>query len=405
MTNKKLKTKAASIAIAAALALTGTVPSFADEKTFEGAPEAPDITAESAIIIDAGSGQVLYEKDADVERDPASITKVLNLLVCLDTLDFDAEVTVDRNTDPTESSIKLQKGETIKVSDIAYCMMLKSANDAAEYLGYLAGGDMETFCEMMNEKAASCGAKKTKYINPNGLNPYSVNNITTARDIALVVREAMRDERFRTIVGTRSYTVPATNKSEERKIYNSNRCLWNGDRVSELKALQKEAEENPPTYTVDEITGEKTMDPASAARNKEIRRLKNKTRYMVEGCIGVKTGYTSTAGGCFAGYASRGNTDIIVVVMKTEGRTDRFRESGKLWDYAFDNFESYTAAKSGEVQYSQKVRRGTLRKVDLGIANDLKVTTLKGADPESIAGGKTYGTYKKRNGNGSADRI
>ena len=382
MRNKKnrLIRTITTLALAAALALIGTVPSFADESTFEGAPDGPDIVAEGALVMDAGSGQILYEKNGDKVRDPASVTKVLNLLVCLDTLDFNEVVTVDRNVDNMPSTMELQKGETLKTGDLIYAMMLWSANDAAEYLGYLAGGNMETFCEMMNKKAAACGATQTKYKNPNGLNPDAVNNQTTPHDIALVMRQAMKDERFREIVGTAKYYIPETNKHKERKIINSNKCLWNQEKIDELAALEKEAKENPPVYHYDELTGVETVDSATEARNKKISKLKKKTRYMIEGCIGGKTGYTSTAGGCYVGYATRGNTDIIVVVMKSDNRTTRFQDAVKLWNYAYENFETYTAAKTGYALVTIKVKRGSLRDVDLGVAEDLKVTELKGTD-------------------------
>lgn len=381
VTKKKIIKRLTTLIFAAALALTGTVPSFAEGQTFEGAPDGPEINAEAAVIMDAGSGQLLYDKDAYDVRDPASMTKVLNLLVCLDTLDFNEVVTVDRFPEPTPSTMHLHEGETIKVEDLVYCMMMWSSNDAAEYLGYLAGGDMETFCKMMNDKAAGFGAKDTKYKNPNGLNPDPVNNLTTPYDTAIIMTEAMRDERFREIVGTTKHTVPETNKYKQRNLTSTNKCLWDQEKIDELAALEQEAAANPPVYIVDELTGEKKLDAASAARNKKINKLKKKTRYMVEGCIGGKTGYTSTAGGCYTGYASRGNMDVVIVLMGAVDKPTRFKDAVKLWDYAYENFQCYTAATAGDVQESVKVKRGTLRKVDVGIRHDLKVSALKDADP------------------------
>ena len=183
-----------SFVIAAALALIGTVPSFAEESGYDGADKAPKTTGTSVILMDAGSGTILYEKNAYKKRDPASMTKILNLLVCLDVLDFDEEVTVETHTTGQGTGINLQKGEKITIRDLAYAMMLGSANDAAEYLGYLAGGgDIDAFCDMMDAKAKELGALDTDYKNPNGLNPDKVNNVTTAYDLAVVAREAMKD--------------------------------------------------------------------------------------------------------------------------------------------------------------------------------------------------------------------
>ena len=119
-----------TIIIAAALALTGTVPSFAEESGYEGAEKAPKTTGTSVILMDAGSGTVLYEKNSHKKRDPASMTKILNLLVCLDRLDFDQEITVETTTTGEGTDMNLKKGEKIKIRDLAYGMMLGSANDA-----------------------------------------------------------------------------------------------------------------------------------------------------------------------------------------------------------------------------------------------------------------------------------
>ncbi|MBE6046101.1 MAG: D-alanyl-D-alanine carboxypeptidase [Clostridiales bacterium] len=383
MENRKqriIKTLTAFV-FAAALALTGAVPSFAEESHFEGAPEGPDVSAEAYIVMDAGSGQVLCEKNGDEQRDPASVTKVLNFLVCLDTLDFNEVITVDRTPDNTPSTMHLQKGETIKIEDLIYCMMLSSNNDAAEELGYLAGGDMETFAGMMNEKAAELGAQNTKYKNPNGLNPDPVNNLTTPHDIAIVMSAAMKDERFRTVVGTKEHLIPATNKYKARKAQTSNKCLWDQSKIDELAAMEKDIKENPPVYVVDELTGTKQLDAQSRARVKKLNKLRKKTRYMVEGCIGGKTGWTSTAGGCYTGYVERDNMDVVIALMDATDKPTRFKDAVKLWDYAYDNFDSYTAEESGKTLDQMKVKRGSLREVKIGIPNDLKVTTLKGADP------------------------
>ncbi len=366
---------------AAALALTGTVPSFAAEKTFEGAGEFPDTTSTSVIVMDAGSGEVLYEKDAHKKRDPASMTKILNLLVCLDTLDFDQEVTVEKNTTGEGTDINLQKGEKITIRNLAYGMMLASANDAAEYLGYLAGdGDIDAFCDMMDAKAKSLGATDTDYKNPNGLNPDKVNNVTTAYDLALMVREGMKDKRFREIVGTREYTIDATNKSKKRKLHNSNMCLYSeeiqkvadGDKEALKKYIEK-YKSNPDNYV-----------PEDEAELPDIVRNAAKARaeLMYKPCIGVKTGYTSSAGDCFAGFAKKGDMEIIAVVMNAPHAKNKFQDVKKLWKYSFANFKSYTAQSSDDFKYQMKVKRGSLREVDLGIKNDLKVTALKKDNPE-----------------------
>ncbi len=380
MTKEKIFRKLILFVFAAMMMLLGTVPSFADESHFKGAGEPPDTTSTSIILMDAGNGKILYEKDAYKKRDPASITKILNCLVCLDTLDFDREVTVDI-TPTTEGSImKLKKGETLKIRDIVYGMMLWSANDGAEYLAHLAGeGDVKNFCEMMNAKARICGAKNTKYVNPNGLNDEAVNNITTAYDIAVIVRRAMKDGRFREIVGTKEYVIYATNKSKKRLLTNSNMCMWSdlirdaakGDK----KALDKYTEqyENDPYNYI--------SDDEAANRQAAKDQAKLISSLMYKPCIGVKTGYSSTAGDCFAGFAKKGNTEIIAVVLNAPHTKNKFQDAKKLWEYAYKNFKTYTAQKQDDFDYEMDVKWGELREVKLGINEDLKVTVLKKDKP------------------------
>jgi len=376
-----------SFVIAAALALIGTVPSFAGETVYEGAGEPPDATATSICVMNADTGDVLYEKNGHKKRDPASVTKILNLLVCLDSLNFDETVTVDKTTTGEGSTMQLANGETLKIGDIAYGMMLWSANDGAEYLGYLCArtgkgdGEMDTFCDMMNKKAKSIGAKDTKYNNPNGLNPKEVNNVTTAYDIALMVKEGMKDKRFRDIVSTRQYTIPKTNKHKKRIMTNSNRCLWDDQVIAvakgDKKALDKYAQayrSNPYNYIDESVDDEMARDIA-------LNQAKAAAAYMYKPCCGVKTGYSSTAGDCFAGVATKGNTTIIAVFLNSAHTSTKFKEAKKFWKYGFNNFKNYTAQKASDFEYEMKVKRGTLREIELGIPEDLCVTALKKDTP------------------------
>ena len=366
------------IIVTAALVLTGIVPSYAEEKTYEGAGNAPDTTATSVILMDAGSGEVLYEKNAHEKRDPASITKILNCLVCLDKLDLKQEVTVDMETTTEGSTMELKKGETIKIKDIMYGMMLVSANDGAEYLGYLAGeGDIDVFCDMMNAKARQIGAKDTKYVNPNGLNNESVNNVTTAYDIALMVKEGMKDKRFRKIVSTRKYVIPATNKSKKRKLTNSNRCLWDDEIVAASKG-DKAALDNYAKEYKKYLPDDSEVDVRKAAK----QNAKLTAALMYKPCIGVKTGYTSTAGDCFAGIAKKGNTEIIAIVLNAPHSRDKFQDARKLWNYGYANFKTYTAQEKDDFKFDLDLKRGELREVAVGIREDLDVTMLKGENPE-----------------------
>ena len=319
-----------SVVMIAALTLTGAVPSFA-------AAGAPKTDASSVILMDASTGEIIYEKNAREKRDPASVTKILNCLVVLDNMDLDEEVTIDFAPETEGSVIKLQRGEKLTIRDLLYGMMISSGNDAAEALAILTAGNVPDFCDMMNEKAAELGATDTKYKNPNGLNPLDgVNNITTAYDVATVIRSAVKNPQFAEIVSTPKYYIEATNKSEKRKLINSNRCLW--DKKTKV-----------------EIDGEEVC-------------------LKYEGCQGVKTGYSSTAGDCFAGFAKRGNTGLIAVVLNASHEIPKFRDAVMLWDYGFENFRTYTVAKAETEQDQLKIKAGSLREVAVGPEENLDVT-------------------------------
>ena len=336
-----------SAARAATVSADGVVPTVvpATPKT-KGVPK---LNSRSAILIDADTGTVLYEKNADKVREPASVTKILNCLVVLETLDLQEKFT-SPEVDLTGSIIGVMKGETLTIEQLVYGMMLESGNDAAEALAIAAGGSVKNFCDMMNDRAKECGAEHTDFKNPNGLNedPKKLN-WTTARDLALITKEAMKNETFAKVVSTSRYTIPATEFTPERKLANSNLCLW--DKETTVKLHGKDV---PMKY---------------------------------DGCIGVKTGLTTTAGYCFVGCVERDGARYITVTMHADDELTRFQDSMKLWDYAFDTFEERTVIHEGDIMGTQRVRRGALRKVRVGAKDDLKLIVRKD-DPE-IADGVT----------------
>ena len=330
-----------------ALLLTGTVPSFAAKTkntytTPEGTvypkletsqPESlAGLKATSAILIDGGSGQVLYEKNAEAVKDPASITKIMTCLLTLENKDMDDEITIDFQTTTEGHNLALKQGEVLTVRDLLHALMLYSCNDAAEVLAAAVGGDIDSFAEMMNERAKECGAKNTTFANPNGLNPEGKpHNQTTAYDIAMMAREAMKNPEFRKLVKTRSYTIPKTNMSEQRKeMKSTNACLG--------------------TY---------------------------------KGANGIKTGTSTTAGFCFCGSAKRGNTELIAVALDS-GDKLRFSDAEAMMDYGFQTYHTYTVEKGGKELDQIRVRRGDLRSSAVGTAEDLDLTLLKKEKDEGI---------------------
>ena len=358
--NKKILIRLTAVIMAAALFLTGVTPSFAENnEKIQLKPsaeinwdDAPGVEGTSALIMDARSGEILYEKNAYEKRDPASITKMLTCLVVLETMELDEKVTSTIEFDPASSgtSILMKKGEIFTVEQLLYALMLPSANDAALVLAEASGGTVENFCEMMNERAKRCGAKDTNFTNPNGFNePIQPKHRTTAYDLALISKEAMKNKEFRKIVSTVDYTIPKTNKSAKRSFINVNRCLSDG-----------ESEVPVPDY------------------------VEMKGFYRYEGTLGIKTGYTSTAGNCFCGWAKKGDTELIAVVLNSTTYESRFEDAIKLWDYGFSKYYTYMVALSKDTLDEFRVKHGAKGEVAVSVEADLGVTLNKGHDSDGI---------------------
>lgn len=244
----------------------------------------PVISAKSAIVLDADDGRVLYEKNPDASAYPASTTKIMTVILAIETLESlqsppEQEITVPEETVGVEgSSIYLAAGEKVRIQDLLYGAMLRSGNDAAETLAVIIGGTREHFVAMMNERAAQIGCRNTHFTNPSGL--FEKEHYTTARDMALISREAMKNELFREIAASPSYTAA---RAPERCNYFYN---------------------------------------------------KNKTVHQYEGGNGIKIGYTKASGRTLAASAKRDERQLICVVMNAP---DWFRDAYALMDYCFEN--------------------------------------------------------------------
>ncbi len=299
-----------------------------------GATEPPAILAETGIVIDAKTGQVLYDKNMNEQREPASTTKIMTALLALENLDLDKTVTIDAETPFTGGSrIYLLEGEQVKVEQLMYALLLPSANDAAVALAKEIAGGVPAFADLMNKRAKELGAKHTNFVNPNGL--HEEGHLTTAYDLAMIAREAIKNSEFRRFVSTYRYIIPATNKQDIRYLYNTNRLIYD-------------------EYTKELVNG--VMRPAK-----------------YDGAIGIKTGYTPEAGGVLVAGAKRGDTELIAVVMKstTEGR---FADSIALLDYAFANYKSVKAMDKGTILGEIPVKHGSERKVQVVAKEDAYAT-------------------------------
>lgn len=292
---------------------------------------APIITGDSAVLINAGTGEVLYDKNKDVKQYPASTTKIMTALLVLENLGLDEKVTASAAAAATEgSSIELVEGERMKVRDMLYCLMLVSANDAAVALAEYTSGSVDKFVEMMNSKAKELGAVNTHFATPHGLP--NDEHITTAYDLALIAQEAMKNEDFRKIVGTALYPLQATNIKPVRSISNTNRLLF---------------------------------DTASTA---VVNGIPRPIKY--DGAIGIKTGFTNAAQNCIVAAANKNGVELIGVVLHSNAN-DIYGDIISLFDFGFNGYSSIQILKAGDIVTEGKVSKGKHRKVGLTVEEDV----------------------------------
>lgn len=258
-------------------------------------PQGPKVTSSSAIIMEANTGAILYEKNIHDKHYPASITKILTTLLAVENADLSETVTFSHDAVfKTEgTSIARDVGEEMSLEDTLYAVMLGSANECAYATAEHVGGDYDTFIQMMNKKARELGCQDSQFMNPHGLP--DKDHYTSAYDMALISRAAIQNDTFRVITGTKKYVIPVTNKhDEESYLVNHNAML---------------------TYYK---TG----------------------RYIYESCIGGKTGYTTAAQHTLVTYAERNGMLLICVVMETSA-DGQYQDTTTLLDFCFDNYQMY----------------------------------------------------------------
>ena len=269
-------------------------------------PEHPEnlssdqLYALSAVLMTQDKGEVIFEKDPDTIRYPASMTKILTVLLgILYVDDLNQIVTVSDTAVavPEDSStMYLKAGEEVHFIDILYGTMLLSANDGANVIAETVSGSISRFVSLMNETAVSMGCYNTHFVNAHGY--HDDEHYSTARDIAIIAREAMKNDIFREIAGTVTYQIPRSNMQRARTITTKTEYMLTG------------SDEKP-------------------------------NKYYYEYATGLKTGSHSRSGYCFAGSASKNGVDLISVVMFT-GKRARWADTIKLMNYGFSQYMSVT---------------------------------------------------------------
>jgi len=257
----------------------------------------PIINSRSAVIFDRNSKKAIYNKNMETKRPMASTTKIMTAIVVIENSNLKDIVKVSKKAAATGgSSLKLKTNDEVSVDNLLYGLMLVSGNDAAVALAEHVGGSIEEFAEMMNEKALSLGLNNTHFVTPHGLDEEA--HYTTAYELAYLADYALENEIFAKIVGTKTYTVMINNNP--RLITNTNELLGN-----------------------------------------------------LTGVYGVKTGFTNGANRCLVSSIKRGELDIICVVLGADTKKDRTRDSIKLIEYAFQNFEVVNIKEMIEKEFEE----------------------------------------------------
>jgi len=300
----------------------------------------PAILSESAVLIDASSGTILAQKNADKKMYPASLTKIMTAILAIELGELTDVITVDDDT-PFEiegSHIALEPGEILTLKDLLYALMLPSANDAASVIAKHYGGSLENFVKMMNQKAKELGAYNTNFTNPHGL--HDTNHYSTAADLALITKYTMENDTFRKIVSTTKYEIQTTNKKDEPRYFTTlNKLIYN----TSYNQIYVDGAYISPYY---------------------------------EYATGAKTGYTPQAGNCLVATAKKDGTDLIAVTMKGIS-LEMYQDAHNLFNYGFEEYESATLVGKNTFIKNIKIPNGDSKEISLITESDLTALIKK----------------------------
>ena len=304
--------------------LSVSVPAFAAQET-----EAGTLSAKSAILVDIATGRVLTQLNPDEKLSPASITKVMTILLTVEALE-DGKISLEDNVTASQnasskggSQIWLKEGETMTVHELLKATVVASANDACTALGEYIAGDEASFVSLMNKRAAELGMTNTCFENCSGLDDTVTNHYSTARDVATMSRELMKHDMIL------EYTTIWTDslRNGETQLVNTNRLI----------------------------------------------------RYY-DGATGLKTGTTSKAGYCVTATAKRDSTSLVAVILGSDNSTERFEDAKKLLNWGFANYSTYTPEPDLSLITPVTVLCGKEKSVIPVPKNISSITVEKGSD-------------------------
>ncbi len=278
---------------------------------------AVDVSAKSAILMEATSGEIIFESNAHQQMPMASTTKIMTALVAIENCDIDEIVTISKEMTGAEgSSIYLKAGEKLTLGQLLYALMLQSANDSAEAIAVHISGSVDEFAKLMNKKAKELGLKNTHFTNPHGLDDEL--HYTTAYELAKITAYAIENDYFAKLVSTYKYTIPETELYPARVLVNHNKLLKQYD-----------------------------------------------------GCVGVKTGFTKKCGRCLVSAAEKDGVRLVAVTLSAP---DDWNDHKKMLDYGFSQYKSVTLADVGSLTFELPVGCGIKDKIWVSNTEKLSLT-------------------------------
>lgn len=302
------------------------------------------LTCESAILMDATTGTILYEKDANTKHFPASITKLMTLLLAYENGSLDDTITFSHEAvysiEFGSSHIAIQEGETLTLEQVLYGIMLQSANECSNGVAEYVDGNITAFAEHMTQRAKELGCKNTNFVNANGL--HDENHYTTAYDMALIAQALLQIDAYREMMGNTYYEIPPTNKQPETRY----------------------------------LHGQHQM-------------LNKNSLYYYETAEGGKTGYTSEALNTLVTYAKQGDTELIAVVLRCNG-AQHYVDTKTLFDYGFSHYKTAKVLSAGDlsqpVSVTETYKEKTTEKAQISAAipQDTYVTLPIDANPADV---------------------
>ena len=296
-----------------------------NESVFSANKLKNELTASSAILIDAENGEILFELNSNSKKPNASTTKMLTGILALENIDINKKIKASKYAcDTGESEIYLSEGEALTVEELIYSILLKSANDSSVVLAEAISGSEKDFVKLMNTKAKLMGAKNTNFTNPHGL--HDENHYSTAYDLASIAKYAINNKKFLEIVGTKKKIIPWEGNPYKRELINHNDLVLKYDWVK-----------------------------------------------------GIKTGFTENAGHCLIALGVKDGVRLITVVLNSNSSEDCYNDTLKLFEHGFTNFElKIYIEKNGVIK--KMVAPFWDKEINILAKNEVKVRINKSED-------------------------